>query len=377
MKNVVIVSHKFLTQPDDDLCAFLNEKEYNNVLFIRHSFSEAKDRKSWFSWHKKGRLFKEGASKDFQGMNDLFIYIKESFFTLKWVFKSKTKWDFYIGMDGLCAFWGNVLRAFGKVEKTVFWAIDFVPQRFKSKLANRVYHFVNGLSYKMSNQMWDLSPRMKQARKDFMNISESLYRLHKVVPYGAWTDKIKRYDFQDCQKNTLVFMGHLLEKQGVQFIIKALPEIIKTIPDFEFKIIGAGKYKEELLRQSQDLGVGRYCRFLGKVDKYSVLEDEIAKSCLAVAPYIKTLDTWTYYADPGKVKTYLSCGVPVLLTDIPWNAREIKEQKCGAIIKEDQEDIVSKIISFMDPEVNQEYRLNARKYAESFNYQNIFNNLLD
>lgn len=64
--------------------------------------------------------------------------------------------------------------------------------------------------------------------------------------------------------------------------------------------------------------------FTSRLDNYSILLEMIAKSCVAIAPYVKKLDTWTYYGDPGKVKTYLSCGAPVILTKLPWNASEIE-----------------------------------------------------
>jgi glycosyltransferase involved in cell wall biosynthesis len=118
------------------------------------------------------------------------------------------------------------------------------------------------------------------------------------------------------------------------------------------------------------------CEFKGKIADHKELENEIAKSCVAIAPYIKSLDSWTYYADPGKVKTYLACGVPVLLTDVPWNTKEIVENKCGMIIKEDEKDITGKIVYFMDKEINQQFRDNAIKYSLNFDYKKIFEGLI-
>lgn len=376
MKNIVIVSHKFLTQPDDDLVIFLYEKKYDNVLHIRHSFSDAPDRCSYFSWYKNGKLYKEYRTKDYKKWNEILIYLKEFYFTWKWVWQSKIKWDYYIGMDGLCSFWGNILRFFKKVKKTVYWAIDFVPEkRFNSAIKNKIYHLINISSYKKSDEMWDLSPRMAEARERFLGVKLTDYRLHKVVPYGVWCDRIKKYKYEECEKNTLVFMGHLLEKQGVQLVIKAIPEIIKKIPNFRFKIIGGGQYKERLIKLAKDVSVIKYCDFKGRIEDHRELENEIAKSCLAIVPYIKELDTWTYYADPGKIKTYLACGVPVLLTEIPWNAKEIESNKCGKIISENESDIVAEIIELMKEHRNQIYRNNAIEYSKTFDYKNIFNNL--
>jgi glycosyltransferase involved in cell wall biosynthesis len=251
--------------------------------------------------------------------------------------------------------------------------MDFVPEnRFGSGIKNFFYHKINTFGYKNADEMWDLSPRMADAREEFLGIKKEDYRRHRVVPYGMWLDRIKRYSYEECEKNTLVFMGHLLEKQGVQLVLEAIPEIIRKIPDFKFKVIGTGNYKDKLEERVKELKLENYVVFLGKIEKNEDLEKEIAKSCVAIAPYIPKLDTWTKYADPGKVKTYLGCGVPLLLTDVPWNAKEIEENGCGKIIKEEPADIAKKVIELMDGRINQKYRDNAIKYSESFDYVNIF-----
>ncbi|MEK7570684.1 MAG: glycosyltransferase [Patescibacteria group bacterium] len=370
---IVIVAHKLTTQPDDDLVIYLNKKRYPDVLHICHSFSDAPDRRSWFTWYKNGKVFKEQKTKDYKHLPEPMIYLKEWYFTWLWVLQSRQRWDRYIGMDGLCVFFGNVLRKVGLVRKTIYWAIDFVPNnRFTSQIKNKIYHFINIQGYKDSDEMWDLSPRMKEAREKYLGIKQTIYRSHKVVPYGTWIDRIKKYSFAQCDKNTVVFMGHLIEKQGAQLLIEAIPGIIKKNPNFRFKIIGGGQYKEQLIELAKKLHVLKYCDFRGKIPDHKVLEDEIAKSAVAVAPYIKKLDTWTYYADPGKVKTYLACGVPVLLTDLPWNAKEIEKDQCGEIITEKLEDIQSSVLDLMRGEKNQKYRDNAIVYAQNFNYTNIF-----
>jgi glycosyltransferase involved in cell wall biosynthesis len=279
-------------------------------------------------------------------------------------------------MDGLCVYWGNLLRLLGKVNKTVYWAIDFVPEnRFKSHIKNLIYHWINVRGYKNADEMWDLSPRMAVAREKYLGVRMNDYKSHKVVPYGAWTKRIKKYQYNECEKNTLVFMGHLIEKQGVQLVMNAIPELIKNTPDFRFKIIGDGHFKDNLIALANDLRVINHCDFKGKIHDHLELEKEIAKSCLAIAPYIKELDTWTQYTDPGKVKTYLACGVPVLLTDVPWNAKNIEDNRCGKIISESHDDIVSAINEFMRSQINQEAREQANKYSHSFDYEGIFDQL--
>lgn len=377
MKRIIVVAHKDLTHPDDELVSYLNDNKCDDLLHINHSFFYAKDRKSWYIWYKKGNVYRTHTSLDYAFLPEPLLYLKEAFFTLFWILQTGRTWNMYIGMDGLCVLWGNLLRSLGRVKKTAYWAIDFVPEkRFGSSWKNRIYHLINTNGYRQSDEMWDLSPRMAEAREKFLGFTQSMYKSHKVVPYGVWTKKLKRYTYADCEKNTLVYMGHISKKQGVQIVIEAIPLIIKKNPEFSFKIIGKGDYTKELEVLAKKLGVIKYCDFRGKIDDYSLLEDEVAKSCVAVAPYVKDFDIWTYYADPGKVKTYLGCGVPVVVSDIPWNSHEIEKMKCGVIADQNKIAIAEKVLYLMDSKRNGEYRRQAIKYAESFNYANIFDRLL-
>lgn len=372
----LVISHKFLPQPDDDLVLYLNNEKKDNVIHVTHSFSDCPNRISKCMWYKKGEIFKEWETRDYKKFPESVIYLKEFSFTVYSVFKTRLKIDTAVCMDGMCTSFGIFLRSLGRMKKVNYWAMDFVPEsRFKSSLKNFIYHEINKFGYRNADEMWDLSPRMADAREEFLGIKKNIYRKHKVVPYGMWLDRIKRYSYEECEKNTLVFMGHLIEKQGVQLVLDAIPEIVQKIPDFRFKVIGTGNYEDSLKQKVKDLKIEKYVDFLGKIEKNEDLEEEIAKSCVAIAPYIAKLDIWTKYADPGKVKTYLGCGVPVLLTDVPWNAKEIEKEGCGKIIEESVESIVSNFLELHQDVINDKYRKQALSYINKCDYRNLFKEL--
>lgn len=373
----LIVAHKFLHHPDDDLVLYLTSKK-KNVTHITHSFPEAKDRKSFIKIYEDGELKSVKETFDFIKYPLAIIYLKETFYTFYWAITSKKNFDTYIAMDGLCALWGVFLRNLGFCKKVVYWVVDFVPtNRFKNPVADFIYKRVNSFSYLTSDEVWDLSPRMAEAREKFWGISKSAYKKLLVVPYGVWTNRIKTVSYAECEKNSIVFMGHLLEKQGVQEIIKVLPTLLKSNPELNFYIIGKGSYREILISQAKALRVFDHCYFLDDFgnDKDAELENFIAKCCMALAPYVKSLDSWTYYADPGKIKKYIACGVPVVMTAISWNAEEISSKRCGVLVEDDFSNLVEKITSAMQPEENTNMRLNCLEYSKTFNYEKIFSSL--
>lgn len=376
MKNIAVVTHKYLPQPDDDLVIYLNKIKDHRIYHLKHNFPDAKDRRSIIDIYSKGKKIKEIKSIDYNFLPEPILYLKEMYFTFKWLVGLTEKIDTYIGMDGLCAFWGILLKKIGICRKVVYWSIDFVPHnRFKNRLSNFFYHKINTFSFKNADEVWDLSLRMAGGRKKYLGISEKDYKLCKVVPYGLWVKRIKKISYSKCDKNTLVYMGHLLPKQGVDIVLKRMPKIVKNLPQLKFKIIGDGSYKNTLVEMTRDLGIQKYCDFMGRIDNSVKMEREIAKAAVSIAPYKRTIDNYSYYADPGKVKTYLACGVPVLLTDLPWNAKDIEKSKCGVIIKDDGSDLIEKLEKIMKPEVNKEFRKNAIKYSENYDYEKIFESL--
>lgn len=375
MKNIAIVAHKHLPQPDDDLVYFLHKKNGYNIFHIKHSFSDTKDRRSVLDLYPNWRKTIGKKTLDYSFFPEPLIYIKELFFTAKWLLFAKRKIDLFVGMDGLCTLFGIILKNLGICRKVIYWNMDFVPfNRFDNEWKNSIYHRINIFACKNADEVWDLSPRMIKGRKIFFNVDEGDYKFHRVVPYGVWKHRIKTVPYNSCQKNTLVFMGHLLAKQGVDMVIRKIPDIVKHDPNFIFKIIGDGNYKNQLVKLVNELSVGKYCKFLGRIETFD-LEEEIAKSAVAIAPYLKTKDSYTRYSDPGKVKTYLACGVPVLLTGLPWNANEIEKNKCGLIIRDDGRDLVRKLTFLMSPKVNAKYRENALAYSKNFDYGKIFSDL--
>lgn len=376
-KNIIIVVHKVHTNPDDDLVIYLNKHKYDNVLHIRHSFSDIQNRCSYYTWYKKGQIFKSGKTIDFSFLPEPLIYLKELLTTLWWIIISGHRWYRYIGMDGLCANFGLLLRKIF-IEKIICWNIDFVPEnRFQSKYKNIIYRIINVNAFKNCDEMWDHTLKMAREKEKVLGIKTSNYNVHKIVPLGTWNDRITKINYKNCDKHTAVFMGHLLEKQGAQIILAAIPHIIKSVPDFKFKIIGDGYFKNELIKLTNQLKINKYVKFLGKIESDTMMEKKIAKCSLGVAPYIKSIDTYTKFgADPGKIKTYLACGLPILLTDVPYNAQKIAKYGCGIIINEDPKQVAKHIIKIItNNRINQDMRNKAIKFAKTFDYNHIFTTL--
>lgn len=215
--------------------------------------------------------------------------------------------------------------------------------------------------------------------KNFFNISKKNFP-QKIVPIGVWSEDIKKRPFEDVKKHQIFFIGHLLEKQGVQLILEAMPSIIKQIEDAHFLIVGGGEYEEYLKKLVNELHIQEHVTFGGWVKERKKIDEMISESAIAVAAYKpekEKLYNFTYYADPTKLKDYLGSGVPIVLTDVSYNAKEIAEKKCGILVEYNKEEIAKSIITLLHNEkVLQNYRNNALLYAKSFDWEEIFTRTL-
>lgn len=374
--SIIVVSHIFADGPAQALVKYLRQINMaGEVLFIGHPLLPRPKEVSLSEMQifKKGK--KKGAFERHNfGQRFSLHYLENFFVTIYWVLTTRDQFDIYIGANNLNALSGIVLKFFGRVKKVVFYCVDYAPKRFSNPLVNFFYHLVDKMVISRVDEVWFLSPRMIEARKKYKHLSVNLQKC-KIVPMGVWFDEIKRVPFNKVNKHSLVFMGHLLKKQGVQYVIRAIPKIMRTIPDFKFVVIGKGEYEGELKKIAKEEKVESQVDFVGYIDDHNKMERLISKCACAVALYEKgDLErNFTYYADPGKIKDYLGAGLPVILTDVSYNAHFLEKSGCGIVINYDKKEIVNAVTGMLkDTEKLKNYKKNALKIAGQYDWNEIF-----
>jgi len=372
-KGFAIVTHRFVISPGDEMLPYLRER-HASVMYIMHSFADKKDRISSYVISEPNSPESRGQSSDYKRFPEPIVLMKNSFFNLFWVLRSKRKWDVYIGLDGLSSFSGLILRALGRVREVVYWSTDFVPnKRFNSGVMNTIYREVNKFCLKKCDHAWNLSPRMSEGRAKLLGWTSKKFSKQIVVPMGVWSEKRGLVPLEKVERHRLVFLGHLLEKQGVQLVLKAIPKIVEKIPDFHFLVIGTGHYEGVLKQMVSDLGIEKYVTFTGLIENHLEVDRLMSRCALAAAPYDITKDTWTYWADPGKFKSYFAASLPIILTPVSFNAKEIEQRRCGIIINYNDDEFAQAVCTLMlNEDLLREYRFNAYEYSRNFDWARIF-----
>ncbi len=370
--NVVIATHVFATGPSQELEEYLQRK-VKTLMFIGHPFSYAQDVQSFYEIYKKGKLSKKEKGRIWS-LPEPVMYLKDFAYTIFWVFKSKEQLELFVGVDPLNALAGVLLNKIGRVRTVIMYTIDYVPQRFSNRLLNRLYHQIDSYCVKKCQKIWNLSPRMAEERTK-KNVLKDDRQI--VVPIGVNFDRIKRLPFKEINRKWIAYMGHLRKGQGLELIVETLPRVVKEIPDVQLLIIGTGELENSLKKRIAELGINKNVEFKGFIKDHKNVENMLTKCAVGLAVYEPSPDSMTQYTDPSKPKQFMACGLPVIITAVPWVAEEIEKKHMGLVIKYNENALAEAVIKLLkDDKLYIESRENAINFASTLNWDKIFDNAL-
>jgi glycosyltransferase involved in cell wall biosynthesis len=138
---------------------------------------------------------------------------------------------------------------------------------------------------------------------------------------------IDKFDYDlMTSRFTLIYTGGIQLGRGIQTVFESIPEIIKTIPDFLFVIIGDGYAVDTLKKYAKDMDISDYILWKGWLDHKHLLK-YISLCNVGVIPHLKTEHTDTTM--PNKIYDYMLLGLPVIASDTTPMKRLIDNEKCG------------------------------------------------
>lgn len=359
------------TGQPDLLVEFLKSR-VGHLVVIRHPFHYSADTRSSVEVFEKG-AFVSKRYFEIPRVGELLLYAKDLILTLFIMFSTKTVFDVYIGVDPLNGVSGLILRRLRRVKKVVLYTIDLPVKRFNRPFLDTMYHKLDIFCATNSDTIWDLSPRMGDLRTSyhFSPPVKNTRIVPSVFPMGTEPAP------ERPNLNRLLFVGHLKESQGLQLAIDSMPEIIARIPEVKLLIIGTGPYESALRLRAQELQMGDSIVFMGQIESHDTIERLFREGGIGIAPYVPMAEGITAFADPMKPKVYLACGLPIIMTRVPWFARIIEEKKAGIIIDYDKSQFVAAVFALLTDKAKYDaFRDNALLVAEGYTPEKVFGDAL-
>lgn len=298
-----------------------------------------------------------------------------NFFQILWrsilLKKQYGKIETFFSVNAFTAFLGMVLKKIGIVKETIFWVWDYYPIRHPSKIVTIMrwqYWQFDKLSSR-SDRVVFLNNRMKKQ-----------WIIKKVIPKSAkypivsiGTDFMKVSKVKLKNDIRLGFIGVVKKSQGLDLIFDAEKILIDQFPKIKIDIIGSGPDEEYFKKRAQRSKLKII--FHGLVEE-KVFEKILSDCTIGIAPYVPDPSNLSFYGDPGKVKRYMSFGLPSIITDVFEFSRKLQKSGAGIVIDyfNPQEFVsaIDKIISNYSTYVKKVKRLNKKYYYRKI-YSKIFN----
>ncbi len=275
----------------------------------------------------------------------------------------------FIGVDSLNALAGLVLRALGRVDAVAFYVIDYTPQRFGNPLLNGIYQLVDRIAATRSDVVWNLSERMREVRRA-QGVPE---RRNQLLPVGVELEAV-RLPKAAPRKRRLLYMGALHDNKGLQLIVQAFPRVLAKVPSAELHIVGFGPFEAELKRLVAASPARKRIHLPGGLG-HGELFKKVPQFRVALAPYLDAPGSYTWWCDPTKPKEYLACGLPIILTKVPWIWELIADPRkpMGIAIDYHEDALVEAAVKLLkDDAFYARCRRNALAYASTLSWDAHF-----
>ncbi len=294
--------------------------------------------------------------------------------TMLRVVKSGKIYDLYFGSNNLNAAIGILLRAVGRVRRVVYFSPDWVIDRFPSAILNWLYRWLDYFCVKNADMTWNSSaimpmdPMMRERERRGYSVDLR----SKQIQVSDGTEIISLPVFRQISRFKIGFIGHLRAGMGVEMLIAAMPIILEKIPRATLLIMGSGPLEQKFREQARGLPI-EFTGFMGDINE---VYRKLSYCAVAVAPYEP--GTISQYTDPGKVKSYLTAGLPIVITKVPMVAYEIDKKRAGfAVAGYDPKDFAAAVVRLLvSKDKLLAYRKNALKLRDEYSWDKIFDRAL-
>ncbi|OGG11306.1 hypothetical protein A2Z00_02400 [Candidatus Gottesmanbacteria bacterium RBG_13_45_10] len=278
-------------------------------------------------------------------------------------------YDTYFTVNAFTAWCGNILRKLGIVNITIFWVWDYYPPIHKNsivKFMRWLYWLFDKPASRDTDTVVFLNKRLELLRRR-RNLLPKDKRYDSI---GIGTDPINKITPKHLNRIQLVFLGVIKKSQGLDLLFDAFEGTTnKHMP--KLHIIGGGP--DESHYRKRALISPLKVQFHGYIMDDTKVTDIINDCHIGIATYVPDKSNVSYYSDPSKIKRYLSCGLPVITTDVFAFSDEITKSGAGIVIPYQGKQLFEAITKIM--KTYPQYQRRALTLAKKYFYKNLYKNL--
>ena len=368
-QTVVIFSHYATTGACEELRDWLLGLKTREVVYVAFPFGSNRGRAIRADRFCGGERVAEWRSWWRLKLPEPFAYAKDFCYALLYAVRFARGADVLVAGDNLLALAAVLTRRLTGVRRVVYYMIDYTPVRYANRLLNALYYRVDRWAACGADAVWPLTPQIIEGRFKSGRLDERRIRWY-TVPYGSHPSAPKPAGGGDVKR--VVYMGDVLRSKGAELFVPMARELKRRIPDIRFTVIGGGRDLHSLRDEVKASGLADCFELCGFVERMEDVLDKLAGADVAIAPYDPfDANSFTFFSDPGKIKVYLGCGLPVVVTDVPPIARELEKAGAGRIARYDAVDFAAAVAAVLEGDGGVRMRECARRLGERYAWPKV------
>lgn len=305
-----------------------NFKVHNaDMITICHFFN--KWLKSELVFYKNWQIVEE-KKIGYGFKNSIFKYVQDIFLNFYYglKFSKQSNWNMlYLWINPLNAFSWTFLWKIWKTQEIVFYTADYSPKRFKNKVLNKIYHWIDRFCVKNATETWNISSRIQKIREDFWYWNKNIF--FPNYPGCILDSNINKNRTNNFELITSWSLDIQLDYKN---LFLAISELREEFPQVKLKIAWDWPLKHEIIKEIDRLGLGKYIEILGFLDFDEYL-NYVKKSGIGIALYTGKWD-FNYYGDSTKCREYMFFWLPVLTTSFHSTADDIVLNNTWIVLKD-------------------------------------------
>ncbi|MEZ5503924.1 MAG: glycosyltransferase family 4 protein [Halioglobus sp.] len=164
-----------------------------------------------------------------------------------------------------------------------------------------------------------------------------------VIPMGMDSRELFCPPASAAPRTGLLFIGRLVEKKGVEYLLAAMPQVLQQHPQLRLTIVGDGPLRNSLVQQCATLGIAGQVRFTGSIANRQV-PDYLRAAAITVFPSVVT-SSGDQEGTPVAIMEALACACPTIVSDYPGVRDIINEGENGLIVEQKSPASLSRAIT--------------------------------
>lgn len=216
----------------------------------------------------------------------------------------------------------------------------------------------------ITKAVWKKSEAVTSNSKRLMELAFRTYPVKgiKVIPNGVDLSHFNLKEEKSSDSFKFLFVGRLIVRKGVIYLLKALSELIKLDIKCTLFIVGEGPDFSRLKRFCVDEKIDQYVEFIGSVNNEIIAAVYQQANVLILPSLVESL--------ANVVLEAMASGLPIITTDT--GAAELLDDNGIMIPPHNAEKLKEAMIKLINsPELTSRYAVRSRILAEKYSWTRV------